>query len=886
MIQAGDLVTSRSGRFTGRGEVLRVRDAGGVATAVVEPTGTGAFLQIPVADLERVEDLLSSILDGRADPPARFDLKKMAMLLEAEHRRTGLFRQMKADLLPHQVLTALRVLEGAHPNHLLADDVGLGKTVEAGLIISALQARGEATRILIITPAGLTVQWQEQLEELFGTYFDVFGRDFSDVRKDAFERHPRVIASIDAVKRQNRRSVLEGVSGWDLLIVDEAHKLTARRDAFGYEERTQNFELVARIRDKCKRIVFASGTPHQGDNDRFALLLSLLRPDLYEDALSLEANRGQLATVITRNRKSEVTDEDGRFLFQDPRTIPVDVSLSGTESRFLGELEDYIRTTYGRAGSWDQATTRVVGFVLSTFGKLAASSPRAIRRALERRLARLQGDARTTKQAPGPERESDQRFEGEEEERQAPERAGSMLFFDDEVDVLQGLVSLVRSLGDGTKAEEFLRRLRQIKSEPDFRGGVLIFTEYRATQEMLVELLSAAFPGESVAVINGGQSLGEKRVSVRILEQKGGFLVSTEAGGEGLNLHRNCHVMFNYDLPWNPMRLMQRIGRLARYGQPRQVLVFNLHNRGSKDDLVRTYLEQKIDAVMTAMSAVQEHPDDLRAAILGEVDNEVDLTGVYLRSLVAADPVARSREEIDRAMGRVRKAAERMADLFASLGKFDLAEYRQARAAAGSAEIAKFARAFLKEHGRRPTEVAPGVYSFLTPEAVPKDRAIKERYERAVFDPELAKRTPDGELVAFGHPLFDRFIAISKSAELGGYVTRRRVRGGVDAVTRGIELHFALSVQASGRRKERFLVLFVDEGGAIREDIGGALTTAPSTGDLEALPSYVTRGYLESASASAQARAEEVLAEMRSGDAEEVADCQLVALAIVQVDPD
>ena len=883
MIRLGDKVISRTARFIGRAEVFRIQRTAGISQAVVEIEETGDLEKVPLADLERVDDLAGLLKSRRFDSPARFDLRTAATFLETEQRRTGVLGLVRIDLLPHQILTAARVLEADQPNHFLADDVGLGKTIEVGLILSSLRARGEANRVLILTPAGLTVQWQEQLEDLFGVYFDVFNRDFFDTRRDAWDRHPRVIASLDAVKRKSRRSVLETAAPWDVLVVDEAHKLTARRDRRGYEDRTQNYELVRLVRDRFETLLFASGTPHQGDDERFALLLKLLRPDLYEDADSLELNRGVLREVVTRNRKSEVTDDQGTFLFQDTITLAEDVTLPDAEQEFLASLEHYIRTTWGEAERLGGRRARFVGFMLAAFGKLAASSPPAILATLRRRRARLVG-APAEGAKSGPAAEGDERFEGEIEEAEAAEWGGDTLF-EGEIATLDRLVAQAATLGRGAKADALMTCLRQLKSQPDFSGGLLIFTEYRATQAMLVELLGEAYPDERISTIHGGLGLDGKRAAVKVFTRDGGFLVSTEAGGEGLNLHHNCHVMANFDLPWNPMRLMQRIGRLSRYGQERQVVVLNLRNRGSTDERILAYLDRKIEAVMRLMSAVQDNPEDLRATVLGELSSELDLGSVYVQALATPDGVERSEDEIDRALERVREAAERTAELFGSLDRFDLDEYEDARPEAGVGDVERFVRAFLKEHSRRLLEPEPGPYRFKTPEIWKGERGILDEYHHVVFDRAALDEAPDADLMAFGHAVFDRMVARVREFDFTGYVCKRAVTDERHAGIEGLQLNYQLVITRAGRRHERFLSVFVDSQGAVRPEVATAIRSSWSAAELTEVPSFVDDPWIDRAFEAAGEHAEAQLASYRKGGDDEVANFHAVNAAVVHIRP-
>ena len=352
-----------------------------------------------------------------------------------------------------------------------------------------------------------------------------------------------------------------------------------------------------------------TGTPHQGSNERFIHLLRLLDPDLFRDPAVLLDDPAAINSVVVRNRKREVTDVDGRRLFDPPpivRDQPLDMDPSLRQ--FQDELSAYLGQGYR---SVTGGTTRAIGFVMTTFAKLASSSPTAIRLALERRLLQLDSVFSSSEDTIL----EDDRYQGEQDESRflsgnVPganmlQRGLGAEFFADERPQVERLIELAgrceTSDAKLTKLLELINAL--LDRNPEER--VLIFTEYRGTQELLVRALSATYPDLDVVTIHGSKSLGDKREAVRRFNSSANFLVSTEAGGEGINLQERCHLMVNYDLPWNPMRLHQRIGRLYRYGQEHQVQVLNLRMRNTVDDRVLRFLETKIDQIAADLAGLK-----------------------------------------------------------------------------------------------------------------------------------------------------------------------------------------------------------------------------------------------------------------------------------------
>src|SRR5438034_523115 len=430
LLAEGDLVRSTNDLYKsyGVGYIQKIR--GEQAKVEFNPS---VFMQPPyrsenkilhLKELERVDSPLDRAARGEWDEPWRFELK-MAAARFLTGNKGGQLSNARTEILPHQIFAAHRVVSSARRRFLLADEVGLGKTIEAGMIWQALAQRGQARRTLILTPAGLTTQWQEEMQDKFDITFEIFKRDFQAVNPRIWDLKASAIASIDTLKRpEHKRALLENRK-WDLIIFDEAHRLSAVSYSGTKTDKTQNYKLAEEIRHKhyCEAMLLLTATPHQGEDNhsRFKNLLLLLDDNMDFsglEELGLFAGQGQRFTdFVIRTPKKDVTDAHGHKVFRGRQTHRMPFKMYTDEARFYNAVADYIRDSYKMVERLaDQTHRRAAGFLLTTFQKLNASSTAAIRSALAKRLARLLGELTDL-----PEREEeedlfyDERYEGEQE---------------------------------------------------------------------------------------------------------------------------------------------------------------------------------------------------------------------------------------------------------------------------------------------------------------------------------------------------------------------------------------------------------------------------------------------------------------------------------------
>ena len=598
---------------------------------------------------------------------------KVAEVLEGSTSATAghvLLAPMESNVipLPHQIHALSRAISGDRVRYLLADEVGLGKTIEAGLVMRELKLRGLVRRILVVSPNGIATQWVAEMQTHFSEQFQlVLGDDIStlqrlapgaDQRNSAWSMFNQVIVSLDSVKPMDKRrgwtaervadynrSRFEDLitAGWDLVVVDEAHRLG------GSTDQVARYKLGKGLAEAAPYVLLLSATPHQGKTDAFHRLMNLLDDEAFPDMDSV--SRERVAPYVIRTEKRKAIDADGKPLFKPRRTqmAPVVWERRHHLQKLLYEaVTDYVREGYNQAL---REKKRHIGFLMILMQRLVVSSTRAIRTTLERRLAALrEGEQQASLRLAELDNGTEGLESSDDDMAELYDMDGQELLDEllkSHVSALQSEGSHVETLLDATvrceqagpdaKAEaliEWIYKLQAEENEPDLK--VLIFTEFVPTQQMLKEFLEAR--GISVVTLNGSMDMEERKQAQDAFRKSHRVLVSTDAGGEGLNL-QFAHVIINYDIPWNPMRLEQRIGRVDRIGQPKKVQAINFVFEDSVEFRVREVLEQKLSVifktgdVLDSSQAGEMFEDVFASAILNPdgIEASVDHTVARLR---------------------------------------------------------------------------------------------------------------------------------------------------------------------------------------------------------------------------------------------------------------
>lgn len=756
--------------------------------------------QVPVAslrrELTRTERILRAV-DGGAERSRKAWLSYEAHALPVMESASAL-TSAKIDLLPHQVVLTHRIATASPRRYLIADEVGLGKTIEAALILRELASRGELNRALMVVPAGLVNNWHRELNEVFNLEFEVFGSegDITDRKTNAFAKHDRLIASIDTLKRPARIKRLLDAPRWDLVVFDEAHHLTAYRTG-GKVRKTENYKLAEALKDHSRDLVLLSATPHQGNHFQFWMLVQLLNPTLFRGPEEMVEERHRLNTVMFRRTKADACQPDGSPLFARRWVHTESFLMNQAERLFYEKLREYLEDGFDLARRQGNQG-RALGFLMAIFQKIAASSFAAVRRTLKRRLLML-----TLHEAHLRDKELD--IEGRE---RLTEEARDLIHEEfglprdivgrSEVDrVLADLkYRLVKKLDDealemasdpygseysATHAEDAasaavdlhlpeerlrigdLLRLfpaeRETKMQKLLDGlgtlwrqnsaeKIVIFATYLGTVDMIAREIEQTFPGQGVAVLRGGDH-GAKVAAERRFRQKDGprVLVCTAAGREGINL-QFARVLFNFDLPWNPMDMEQRIGRIHRYGQSHTAQVYNLVLSDTIEGRIFLLLDEKLTEIARTVGKVDDHgnvAEDLRAQILGQLSERLNYDRLYQEAL--SDPeLKRTQVEVEAALSNSREARQVVFDLFQDLAGFSLDDYKPFSDVSTSLDrLVRFLSAAVADRQQKLVKVDDVTYDLVTAEG--------KRRTRFTLNREAATSEDDLQLMGLDHPV-------------------------------------------------------------------------------------------------------------------------------------
>lgn len=546
----------------------------------------------------------------------------------------------RVDPLPHQLEAVYEfLLKLARVRFLLADDAGAGKTIMAGLLLRELELRGLAERVLVVCPANLAFQWQRELSEKFDEKFVVMkGQDIRyQFGVNQWLEKDRIITSLDLAKRADILPGLEQVD-WDLVVVDEAHRMSASDES----HKSQRYRLGEMLRDRTDHILLLTATPHKGDPANFSLFLQLLDQDAYADVRSInEAMEKRHAPFYLRRTKEAMVYfprqmEDGSWVAKKifTKRIPhsAGFTIDDAEFELYRSVTGFVKMQSIRAAEMDEsARARAVGFLMALYQRRLASSTRAMRRSLENRARRLDENLSRAQelagQAPPTVPDPEEFEEMEDAERERLEQILEAVTISQNADQIHEEIGELEDLArqaleveeSGTEAK--LSKLRTVLQDQGFFDRrdqrLLIFTEFKDTLDYLVERLREW--GFEVGYIHGNMKPGSRDEPDTRLFMEQQFkdaaiqvLVATEAAGEGINLQA-CNIMFNYDIPWNPNRLEQRMGRIHRYGQEKDCLIFNFVATNTIEGQVLEKLLTKLQKIRDALD------DDAVFNVVGEV---------------------------------------------------------------------------------------------------------------------------------------------------------------------------------------------------------------------------------------------------------------------------
>ena len=850
----------------------------GVVGVVVEnvPTQTYPTLKVAFADGTSRNAVEMTLRPATLDDPIErfranqvgtaeeFNLRSVAADLWTRHLHDSLvsLSHARVDLKPHQVSVGHRVISSYPYRFLLSDEVGLGKTIEAAMIVKELRARGLAKRVLIIVPSGLVRQWQYELKTKFNETFAIFDNNTLQYLKSKGVRHPwtdhdSVITSQSwASWSEERRDEIVSVD-WDLIIVDEAHH--ARRQRVGSRVTMTNLyrlvsELTSRPEFSRRGVLFLTATPLQLQRHELFSLVEMLNPILFAseddfvdhvqglsglnrlveeltrdgsanelaqqasvmlgvDSVDLQGleigelidrlrSRHRLSEVLIRNRRAVI----GGFL---PRkAFRWEVEVTEDERAVQSEMDSIIADGYREA---ERTKRNSVGFLMVIWQKLAASSSRALLKSLEARRERLLLGAITGSLS----------AEDAEDDLSADHEVSDIikelpLASAHEVSRIDRVIGLLKRISIDSKALTFISKLSELFHE-DSEGKVIVFTEFRETQDMLVDLCAAQ--GWSAHRFHGQLHPLRKDDAIDSFRVGAGpqVLVSTEAGGEGRNF-QFAHILVNYDLPWNPMRVEQRIGRVDRIGQEHPVTIFNFHVQGTIEGHILDVLERRIQLFEESIGGLDpilgDAEGDIRAALRATADER-------------EKELERVAERLEERVRQARLAESQLKDFI-----LDTKSY--------SAEIAQTARQEKQsvsqtDFERLMTALLRSVNTWVEADQGKAERRIQfhppfteehkeliegEEKRRVCFDPRTFVDSEHVEYFGFGHPIIDAVVRRAIEEHHGGATAIRQLpEGTIDGLRPGWQFNWLVKV--GGLRPREFVhSSFVDDHGQADPKIG------------------------------------------------------------------
>ena len=710
--------------------------------------------------------------------------------------------------LPHQLYALNRAMSRDRIRYLLADEVGLGKTIEAGLILRELKLRGMAKRILVVVPKGLVRQWQAEMRLHFGEHFQFIEpaelsafRQWRNDEENLWRLHDQVICSLDSVKplegrrgwsleqlsTYNRERFEDLISAsWDLVIIDEAHRMG------GSTDQVARYKLGAALAEAAPYLLLLSATPHQGKTDQFHRLMRLIDRDSFPDESSVTSER--VRPFVVRTEKRVAIDAEGNPLFKPRMTRLHPVAWQdrhAAQQKLYEAVTDYVRHGYNQAMA---AKQRHIGFLMILMQRLVTSSTAAIRATLEKRQALLDQPQLQPSLFETADIDEWAELDGQTQVDLAVQTRGWEME-KAEVDTLLELARSTETQGTDAKAEallELIYKLQQEENDPELK--VLIFTEFVSTQTMLAAFLERR--GFSVATLNGSMDLEARTRAQQAFSRDVRVLVSTDAGGEGLNL-QFCHVVINFDMPWNPMRVEQRIGRVDRIGQPHVVRAINFVLENTVEHRVREVLESKLAVI------AEEFGVDKAADIMDSVETEPLFDELFVQSLQNPDAIESGCDAVVSELRSTIADSRKNEELLAADHELDAGDARKWRDHPAQFWLERAITTGLSARGG---------------EASKEGNAWRVRWTdgsesaKVCFDARTAEDHPEIEWVTLEDPRARAVIG-----ELPRFVAELplpsvRIAGLPDTV-RGVWSLWEISLLADDFSRRRFLTVFVNDAG-------------------------------------------------------------------------
>ena len=635
-------------------EVIRTQTVGDIEYLRAYIEGEGAKtvclddveVQPSESGIETVSDFQLDSLhpDHEAVSAQWFDLHTQATKLKLAHEQGQLLSISNSlvRLEPYQLDAVNWVMQKLRQRALIGDDVGLGKTIEAGLILKELAARNRADRVLFVVPAHLQKKWIRDMDRFFDVDLTVTDRAWVEGERRRLgeeaniwnQDQQQIVTSMAFLRQDEFRPALRDAF-WDVVVVDEAHKAAKRGDS-----PSKTAQMVDTVTGNSDSLLLLSATPHDGKGEAFRSLVEYIDPFLVAE--NRELSQETVDRVMIRRGKTDIYDEDGDRVFPDREVNSVSISMTHDERQFYRAVTDYVKNVYNRS---EKLNEPAVGFAMALLQKRLVSSVGAIHATLRRRLDDLLDEEAETD---GLSEEARAYLDGEDlaeddKEHAEDEIAGLTVTSTDEqlheeIDTLRDLVSLAEDLPVDSKAQKVRRFISQLLEEQP-NEKLLLFTEYRDTLDYLLEYVEDEPWADEILVIHGDVNKEERaRIEDEFNHGQSRLLFATDAASEGIDLQHSCHIMANYELPWNPNRLEQRIGRIHRYGQEEEVKVWNFLFDDTRESEIFEMLQTKVEEIRSQLGNT--------ADVLGILD-DINVDSLIMESIENDEPPSATKAELE-----------------------------------------------------------------------------------------------------------------------------------------------------------------------------------------------------------------------------------------------
>ncbi|WNZ30026.1 MAG: DEAD/DEAH box helicase family protein [Candidatus Bathyarchaeota archaeon] len=839
-MEIGSFVRSKAYKEKGLGRVIDEKQLFGQQFCEVYFYQANETLRLPVADLKPEKSALDAVIKGEAHTPEEFFLLLVNKQIKSYLTQQGLLapNNFRIIPLPHQLIAVNSVIEHFRPRCLFADEVGLGKTIEAALVYEELALRNIVKRVLVIAPAGLTTQWKDEMLFKFGEEFRIINSQSFKTLKELYGQntnpwalYDKIITSIDFVKprkitatlspnhRQAREEHNSQVSealtnaNWDMVIIDEAHKLSKKE----HTGETARYKIAYDLAQSVPVLLLLTATPHQGDSEKFLHLLALLDPYRFYSIDQLTPEN--VKQIAIRNSKRAAVDYDRKLLFKPRVTTLKEISRTKLENKIelelYHEVSEYVKNYYKLA---ERENNHAFIFLLLLYQRMVSSSSKAVYHSLKGRLENLRASILNLQCLPSQENLNDD-FEEQDTQTIYEKLTHQKIELNDieavkaEIKILEKCVNLALRAWQG-RQDEKIKQVIQIINETIRRENnpalkFLIFTEFIWTQEYLGNTLEAH--RYKVAYINGKMTQEERLLQKSKFSKDHQILISTDAGGEGINL-QFCHVIINYDLPWNPMKIEQRIGRIDRIGQENTVIAINLVLKDTIEEHVRSILEKKLQKI------ADEFGEDKVRDILSTLQDDFDFDKIFLRTLIKDKEQT---EEIERITDEICDKAKEILqkdNMLLPFSDLDLGDLKEKITHFSPRKTLFLIDKFLMTHGRALVEnqKVPGLYYFKCPEIFPE---YPKEFKDVAFDRRVVLNDESIELFTVRNPFVKtvlKYIENKFPTEIASSFTVTNSKHNSEGILACFEIIFDNNY---GYKRKFIEPIFVEKHGTINNEI-------------------------------------------------------------------